>query len=77
MKFKLIDQATAAFPITRLCQLLGVSSSGYFAWKDRPASRRQQVDLVPLAHARSAFALSNGTYGSPRMTRELQERTAD
>lgn len=26
-----------------------------------------------LAHVRSAFALSNGTYGSPRMTRELQD----
>jgi len=73
MKFKLIDQAKAAFPITRLCRLLGVSPSGYFAWKDRPASRRQQADLVLLAHAWSAFALSNGTYGSPRMTRELQD----
>src|SRR3954451_10340702 len=29
--------------------------------------------MVLLAHVRSAFALSNGTYGSPRMTRELQD----
>ena len=29
--------------------------------------------MVMLAHVRSAFALSNGTYGSPRMTRELQD----
>ncbi len=73
MKFKLIDQAKATFPIIRLCQLLGVSPSGYFAWKDRPAGRRQRGDLVLLAHVRSAFALSNDTYGSPRMTRELQD----
>ena len=53
--------------------MLGVSQSGYFAWKDRPACRRQRDDLVLLAHARSAFALSNGTYGSPQMTRELQD----
>ena len=76
MRFALIDQAKEQFPVQRLCSVLGVSQSGYFAWKDRPACRRQRDDLVLLAHARSAFALSNGTYGSPRMTRELQELTA-
>ena len=30
--------------------------------------------MVLLAHVRSAFALSNGTYGSPRMTRELRDQ---
>jgi putative transposase len=73
MRFALIDQAKEQFPVQRLCSVLGVSASGYFAWKDRPACRRQRDDLVLLAHARSAFALSNGTYGSPRMTRELQD----
>src|SRR6185503_13897095 len=43
------------------------------AWRGRPACRRQRDDMVLLAHVRSAFALSNGTYGSPRMTRELQD----
>jgi putative transposase len=74
MRFALIDQAKAEFPVHRLCGVLGVSQSGYFAWKDRPASRRQRDDMVLLAHLRSAFALSSGTYGSPRMTRELQDR---
>ena len=73
MRFALVDQAKKEFPVHRLCQVLGVSQSGYFAWKDRPASRRQRYDMVMLAHFRSAFALSNGTYGSPRMTRELQD----
>jgi transposase InsO family protein len=73
MRFALIDQAKEQVPVQRLCSVLGVSQSGYFAWKDRPACRRQRDDLVLLAHARSAFALSNGTYGSPRMTRELQD----
>ena len=73
MRFALIDQAKAAFPVHRLCRVLGVSQSGYFAWKDRPASQRQRDDMVLLAPVRSAFALSRGTYGSPRMTRELQE----
>ena len=76
MKFALTDQAKERFPVRRLCGVLGVSASGYFAWKDRPACRRQRGDLVLLAHTRSPFALSNGTYGSPRMTREFQEHSA-
>jgi putative transposase len=73
MKFQFIDAAKAEFPVQRLCQILAVSPSGYFAWRSRPASCRQRADLVLLAHIRSAFARSNGTYGSPRMTRELQD----
>lgn len=73
MRFELIDRAKREFPVQRLCKVLGVSQSGYFAWKDRPASRRQREDMVLLAHVRCAFALSNGTYGSPRMTHELND----
>ena len=73
MRFQLIDAAKAEFPIQRMCDVLGVSQSGYFAWKARPACRRQREDMVLLSHVRTAFALSNGTYGSPRMTRELRD----
>jgi putative transposase len=73
MRFRLIDTAKVEFPIQRICDVLGVSPSGYFAWRGRPACRRQREDLVLLAHVRSAFAQSNGTYGSPRMTRELRD----
>src|SRR4051795_6833222 len=73
MRFRLIDVAKEDFPVQRACKVLGVSQSGYFAWRDRPACRRQREDMVLLAHVRSAFALSLGTYGSPRMTCELQE----
>lgn len=73
MKFHFIDQAKTEFPAHRLCKVLGVSQSGYFAWKDRPASPRQREDMLILAHVRSAYALSHETYGSPRMTRELQD----
>ena len=64
MRFALIDGAKAQFPVHRLCRMLGISQSGYFAWRGRPACRRQRDDMVLLAHIRSAFALSNGTYGS-------------
>lgn len=64
MKFAFIDAEKASFPISRMCLVLNVSQSGFFAWQERPACRRQQQDMVYLA-IRTAFALSNGTYGSP------------
>src|SRR3954464_10239133 len=73
MRFALIEGAKAEFPVHRLCRVLGVSQSGYFAWRGRSACRRQCDDMVLLAHVWSAFALSNATYGSSRMTRELQD----
>ena len=74
MRFRLVDAAKKDFPVARLCKVLDVSPSGYFAWKNRPASARQREDLVLLAHVRSAFTLSHETYGSPRMTHELREQ---
>lgn len=71
MKFAFMDAEKARFPISRMCHVLGVSQSGFFAWQYRPACLRQQQDMVCLAHIRTAFALSNGTYGSPRMHRDL------
>ena len=53
--------------------MLGVSQSGYFAWRGRPACRRQRDARVLPASVRSAFALSTGPYGSPRTRQGLQE----
>ena len=74
MRFQLIDAAKKVFPVQCLCKVLDVSPSGYFAWRNRPASRRQREDLVLLAHVRSAFTLSHATNGSPRMTHALREQ---
>jgi len=48
MRLHLVDVAKKAFPVQRLCKVLGVSPSGYFAWKDRPTYRRQRDDMVLL-----------------------------
>jgi len=74
MMFKLIDAGKAQLPVTRICNLLGVSSSGYYAWKKRKPSRRQLDDMIYLAHIREQFELSNETYGYPRMHVELIEQ---
>ncbi len=71
MTFGFIEAVRASFPISRMCRVLGVSQRGFFAWRERPACLRQQQDMVYLAHNRTALALSNGTYGSPRVHRDL------
>lgn len=73
MRFALIDAKKAEIPIETACAVLGVSVSGYYAWKGRPASARQSDDMVMLAYVRAAFVTSNETYGSPRMHAELTE----
>lgn len=76
MSFAFIEAEQASFPIHRICRALGVRQSGFFAWRDRPACQRQGQgqgqgqDMVDLAHIRTVFALSNGTYGSLRMHRD-------
>lgn len=57
-----------------MCQTLNVTRSGYYAWRDRPASNRQQRRAALVEQIRTVFADSRGTYGSPRMTPELKAR---
>jgi putative transposase len=73
MSFALIDAKKADIPVQTACAVLGVSASGYYAWKNRDASSRQRRDMVLLAHIRSEYSTSNETYGSPRMHAELKE----
>ena len=61
----------ASYPIATMCQLLGVSSSGYYAWVKRRPSRRSETDAALIAEIRAAHAASHGTYGAPRIHAEL------
>ncbi len=73
MKYKLIASEKAHISVRAACRFLHVSESGYYAWASRGSSERQRQDRVLLAHIREIFALSNHSYGSPRMTVELKE----
>jgi putative transposase len=67
-----VSENQAAYPIATMCRLLGVSSSGYYAWRKRMPSRRAQADAVLLLQIRAAHAASYGTYGVPRIHAELR-----
>ncbi len=71
MRFALIDAKKVDVPVGTACAVLGVSTSGYYAWKSRVASPRQRRDMVLLAHISAQFLTSNESYGSPRMCLRL------
>jgi putative transposase len=58
--------------LTLLCQVLGVSRSGYYAWCQRKPSPRQQANTLLLEAIQHLREGQERCYGSPRMTRELQ-----
>ena len=57
----------------KLCQVLKVSPSGFYAWQKRAPSRRALEDPVLTARIRAIYAASDGTYGSPNIHAELRD----
>jgi putative transposase len=66
-----VHQAT--YRITTLCRALGVSASGYYAWRLRPASARATADATLGAQIHAIHARSRHTYGERRVRAELNE----
>ena len=63
----------AMYPVRTMCRVLGVSSSGYYAWRARPQSARARANELLLDRIREIHAISYETYGSPRIHAELQD----
>jgi putative transposase len=62
----------AMYPIRTMARVLRVSSSGYYAWRSRPASARATADADLTRRIRTVHAGSHGTYGAPRVHAELK-----
>ncbi len=77
VRFRFVEEHIGAFPTDRLCQVMNVSPRGLRAFRSRPASRRQRMDMVVLAHIKEQPRLKLGSYGRPRMTEELKEVGVD
>ena len=69
-----MSENQAVYPIATMCRLLGLSTSGYYAWAKRSLSRRAREDAVLLAEIRMAHVASHGTYGAPRIQVDLAEK---
>lgn len=74
MTFALIKARKAIFPVATLCRVLGVSSSGFYAWARRPESAHAQKDRRLRVVVRASFEESARRYGSPRIHRDLREQ---
>lgn len=66
--------AQQAYPVQRLCGLLGVSGSGYYAWQGRSESVRSRANGEIVMMMRQIHKEVKQTYGSPRMHDELVAR---
>lgn len=64
----------AQFPVATMCRVLGVSTSGYYAWRKREPSKRAREDEMLTDEIREIHEWSRGTYGAPRVHAELQDR---
>jgi len=56
------------------CRVLGVSPSGYYAWRKRPLSTRARADVELTAEIQAIHRESRGTYGAPRIQADLAAR---
>lgn len=72
MKFAFIDVEKAQWPVGVQCDVLGVSRSGYYAWKGRPMPAREAQDAALVVEIKAAHKAGRGNYGSPRVHRELR-----
>ena len=73
MIFAWIDAEKAEFPITKLCRVLRVSTSGFYASRGRPESKHSREDRRLRLLVRASFEASRTYYGSPRVHRDLVE----
>ena len=71
--FAWIAAEKADFPVTKLCQVLRLSRSGFYASQGRPESTHARDDRRLRVLVRASFDESRQRYGSPRVYEDLVE----
>jgi putative transposase len=71
VRFSFIQEHKDSWPVTVMADLLGVSTAGFYAWRDRPISERQQRRNALLVEINAIHERVKGRYGSPRIHAEL------
>ena len=73
MKYAVIEELRLHYPVNALCNRMDVSESGFYSWRSRPPSRRQQDDdrlklIIQAAHKRT-----RETCGPERLQQDIAE----
>ena len=74
MRFAFIHTNRTTWPVRLMCQVLGMSASGYYAWRGRSECRRIKANHALLEDIRLVHAQSSGCYGAPRVHAVLRRR---
>ena len=72
MKFRLIEDQRERFPVRVVCDVMGVSPAGYYAWRGRPESPRKMANRALLTEIRRVHTTHRGRYGAPRIHAALR-----
>lgn len=74
MKYQFIAAHREKHPVARMCRVLGVARSGYYAWLVSPVSHRVQRNQALTEEIRQVFEDSQQTYGSRRIHTALRAK---
>jgi transposase InsO family protein len=74
MKYEFMASHESEHSVNRMCRVLGVERSGYYAWRGRAESQRAQANQKLLLEIRTEHQISRQSYGSPRIHEALQKR---
>lgn len=73
MRYAFIEAEKANEDVAWMCERLGVSASGFYAWRKRAPSMRARKDEQLKVRIKASFEASRRTYGSPRVLEDLRE----
>ena len=71
-RYRFIAEQAGSYPLRRLCAVLEVSASGFYAWCKRKPSPRAQANAELAARIRAVHEMSRQTYGYLRVHAELR-----
>lgn len=72
MRYRFIDAQRPEHPLTRLCRVVGVSRSGYYAWRRRPVSARAAANIHLLVQMQRLHLRTKQRYGAVKLWRALR-----